>query len=47
MKQKEQIKEEYIYEISEEERMLVAMLRLMNEENKEKLLAKADSLTKA
>ena len=43
----EQIKEEYIYEISEEERMIVAGLRLMDSEKKELFLEKARNLATA
>lgn len=43
----EQIKEEYIYEISEEERMIVAGLRLMDSKKKELFLEKARNLATA
>ncbi len=40
----EQIKEEYIYEISEDERMLVAMLRLMEDGEREAFLKKSQEI---
>lgn len=43
----DQIKEEYIYEISEEERMIVAGLRLMDSEKKELFLEKVRNLATA
>lgn len=43
----EQIKEEYIYEISEEERMIVAGLRLMDSKKKELFLEKVRNLATA
>lgn len=43
----EQIKEEYIYEISEEERMIVAELRLMDSKKKELFLEKVRNLATA